>query len=86
MNKLIKNLITHCEDYGTWENRTYTFDKEKFAKMIIQECVDICMNENVSNLDMDIIRSSGKLTVQDLATRSCGENLSKLIKKRFGVE
>lgn len=59
---------------------------KKFAELIVEECADICINENVSNLDMNVIRESGKFTLQDLATKSCGENLSKQIKKHFGVE
>lgn len=59
---------------------------EKFAELIVRECADICINKNVSNLDLDVIRESGKFTLQDLATKSCGENLSKQIKQHFGVE
>jgi len=59
---------------------------EKFAQLIVRECADICINENVSNLDLEVMRESGKFTVQDLATKSCGENLSKRIKEHFGVE
>jgi len=61
-------------------------DLEKFGELIVRECADICINENVSILDMNVIRESGKFTLQDLATKSCGENLSKQIKKHFGVE
>ena len=59
---------------------------EKFAELIVAECAKICIEQNVSNLDLDVIRESGKFTLQDLATKSCGENLSKQIKKHFGVE
>ena len=59
---------------------------EKFAELIVQECADICINKNVSILDINVIRESGKFTLQDLATKSCCENLSKQIKKHFGVE
>jgi len=59
---------------------------EKFAELIVRECAKICIEQNVSNLDLDVIRESGKFTLQDLATKSCGENLSKQIKKHFGVE
>ena len=62
-----------------------TYDT-KFAELIVRECADICINKNVSNLDLDIIREAGKFTLQDLATKSCGENLSKQIKEHFGVE
>jgi hypothetical protein len=59
---------------------------EKFAQLIVKECAKICIEQNVSNLDLDVIRESGKFTLQDLATKSCGENLSNQIKKHFGVE
>ena len=59
---------------------------EKFAELIVRECADICINKNVSNLELDIIRESGKFTLQDLATKSCGENLFRQIKQHFGVE
>jgi hypothetical protein len=59
---------------------------EKFAELIVRECADICINENVSNLDLKVIHESGKFTVQDLATKSCGENLAKRIKEHFGVK
>lgn len=58
---------------------------EKFAELIVRKCADICINENVSNLDLKVMRESGKFTVQDLATKSCGENLAKRIKERFGI-
>ena len=64
----------------------WTEQQQKFAELIVRECADICINKNVSNLDLDVIRESGKFTLQDLATKSCGENLSKQIKKHFGVE
>ncbi len=73
---------------AAWENLVI-FEKEdlqKFAELIIKECSELCLTSNVSNLDLELIRKSGKFTVQDLATRSCGENLSVNIKKHFGVE
>ena len=84
MNERIKEL---AEQAG-WDNHHSKFDTriEKFAELIVRECADICINKNVSNLDLDVIRESGKFTLQDLATKSCGENLSKQIKQHFGVE
>jgi hypothetical protein len=41
MNEKIKDLIDRCEDYGTWDNKTHTFDKEKFAKLILAEALRI---------------------------------------------
>jgi hypothetical protein len=68
-------------------NGTFTEQEaiEKFAELLIRECADICINENVSNLDLKVMRESGKFTVQDLATKSCAENLAKRIKERFGL-
>jgi hypothetical protein len=69
----------------------YNFDPmtwlkyEKLVELAVLECSDICINENVSNLDLKVMRESGKFTVQDLATKSCGENLAKRIKERFGI-
>ena len=84
MNERIRELESQC-----WEARQYGppwFDYKKFAELIVKECAAICINKNVSNLDLDIIREAGKFTLQDLATKSCGENLSKQIKLHFGVE
>ena len=61
-------------------------DMAKFAELIVKECVKICVEQNVSNLSLDVIHKSGKFTVQELATKSCGENLAKQIKEHFGVE
>jgi hypothetical protein len=88
MNERIKELIKQAmvleESDGLFVREV--FDKEKFAELIVRECADICINENVSNLDLKVIHESGKFTVQDLATKSCGENLAKRIKEHFGVE
>lgn len=60
--------------------------EQKFAELIIRECIDICINENVSSLDVSVILESSKRDIQRLATISCGEELSNIIKKRFGIE
>lgn len=84
MNERIKELLEQAGvKYVVMPKDTVY---EKFAELIVRECADICINENVSILDMDVIRESGKFTLQDLATKSCGENLSKQIKKHFGIE
>lgn len=57
-----------------------------FAELIVRECANICLTENVSNIDMNTLHESGKFTIQDLSTKSCGENLAKHIEKHFGVE
>lgn len=66
MNKLIENLISQCENHGTWENRTYTFDKEKFAAMIIQECI------NLDFSDFDYISIEGENRVRDIIKEHFG--------------
>lgn len=63
----------------------YDNEIEKLVQLVVKECISICENENVSNLDLNVMRESGKFTVQDLATKSCGENLANVIRKRFGV-
>lgn len=93
MNERIKELKRQATDFYLLQEdldcsvkELHELVEEKFAELIVRECADICINKNVSNLDLDVIRESGKFTLQDLATKSCGENLSKQIRERFGVE
>lgn len=89
MNKRIKALAEQALDTkrdGPTIWQFYDDQLKNFAELIVRECADICINKNVSILDINVIRESGKFTLQDLATKSCGENLSKQIKKHFGVE
>lgn len=52
MNERIKELIKQAteHDYTTWDSYNqkelvyYKFNQEKFAKLIVRECVDICYN------------------------------------------
>jgi hypothetical protein len=87
MNERIKELFKqtglHRNDHTTAQRHA---EVEKFAELIVRECAEICIEQNVSDLDLDVIRESSKFTLQDLATKSCGENLSKQIKQHFGVE
>ena len=89
MNERIKELASQATKKYDRLGNEIPFaqpDLEKFAELIVRECADICINENVSNLDLKVIHESGKFTVQDLATKSCGENLAKRIKEHFGVK
>ena len=94
MNERIKQLAEQAgvkfTNYGSGDfiddGDCGTYHLQKFAELIVRECAKICIERNVSNLDLDVIHESGKFTLQDLATKSCGENLSKQIKKHFGVE
>lgn len=83
----IKSGATVIQD-GVW-GTDFNFDKfdlELFSKLMIKECSNLCITDNVSNLDMEVMRNSGKFTVQDLATKSCGENLSIKLKKHFQIK
>jgi len=41
MNKRIKQLAEQCTDYVYGEGGSYEmFDKEKFAELIVRECLD----------------------------------------------
>ena len=46
MNERIKQLAEQCESFGSWDNKTYSFDKEKFAELIVRECICQCDDEN----------------------------------------
>jgi hypothetical protein len=94
MNERIRELAEQARDYATTRHPVSNIVlsvnsekfEEKFAELIVRECAKICIEQNVSNLDLDVIRESGKFTLQDLATKSCGENLSNQILEHFGVE
>ncbi len=59
---------------------------EKFSGILLKEVSQICKTSAVSNLDMDLIRNSSKFKLQELATNSCGKNLSEIILKHFDVK
>ena len=48
MNKRIEELIRECEDFGDWETVRYTFDKEKFAELIVRECAEVADNADAT--------------------------------------
>jgi dihydropteroate synthase len=98
MNKKVKEIankvgivpLNDMSSFGFDENMNSYYCKghmlEALVKSIVLECADICVNENVSILDINVIQTSSKFAIQDLATRSCGENLAKQIKKHFDVD
>lgn len=45
MNEKIEELVDKC--YHQYSE--YNIDLEKFAQLIIQECVDICLNNQLRN-------------------------------------
>jgi hypothetical protein len=46
VNERIRQLAEQCESFGSWDNKTYSFDKEKFARLIVRECICQCDDEN----------------------------------------
>jgi hypothetical protein len=76
MNKRIEELAKLAE---TKEIGYYFFDREKFAELIVKECVQICetvSNDQVSNVSKDYLegRKMGVFVC-------CGR-----IERHFGVE
>ena len=72
MNERIKEL---AEQATVWKdaNHGYTFDKEKFAELIVKECMQACINEGKTFE----VESAGEYSSNLYATA---------IKKHFGVE
>ncbi len=69
MNERIRELESQC-----WEPRQYGpawFDSEKFAELIIRECVEVCHK---------MAEDSDSYVVHD------GDTCAEQIKKHFGVE
>ena len=79
MNERIKELAKQCTSWSegsTWTSRE-VFDKEKFAELIVKECV----NRIEQN------RSSGENTDSWTITRDMAfHQMKEDLKKHFGVE
>lgn len=83
MNEQLKQIAFEDGQGGhSWYNDPTCL--AKFAELIANECAKICVDENVSALSIDELNNSA-FKIQDLATKSCGAELSRIIKKRFGV-
>ena len=54
MNQRIRELIEQCEDYGSLDNKVYTFDKEKFAELIVKETMQVVANNLPQNTYLDV--------------------------------
>ncbi len=75
MNERIKELIKQStECYSNGQERT--FDKEKFAELIVKECARLC--EHVSNDD--------EYDQYDMGQSVKAESIKTAIKQHFGVE
>ena len=62
MNERIRQLAEQCESFGSWDNKTYSFDKEKFAELIVRECARIARNANLEDVeggDSAVLRAAG---------------------------
>lgn len=70
MNKRLKELAEQC--YVKFESLdAYHFDREKFAKMIVKECVSVLTK-----------RYMGDQNREDMEVRRCIDDVNK----HFGVE
>jgi len=57
-----------------------------FAQGVVRECANICVNENHSMVDVGLLSEGTASEIQYASTVSCGEELAKLLKRRFEVE
>lgn len=86
MNEKIKTLAEQAgADLIDERPELQDMDLEKFAELIVKECANICITQNLSMLSLDELNTSS-FNIQQLVTKSCGEQLSKTIKKHFGVD
>ena len=53
MNERIREFAEQAEDK---EVGYYFFDREKFAKLIIKECMNICVNTRIGNREYNQVR------------------------------
>lgn len=49
MNQRIKSLIDQATVWQGMENG-YIFDKEKFAELIVRECIELCAKEHAHSI------------------------------------
>jgi hypothetical protein len=79
MNKRIKELAEQAtECYSNGQERT--FDKEKFAELIVRECID-----KITTYDLVPGHSAKWEDIYDIHTRLL-QDLGDLIKEHFGVK
>ena len=89
MNERIKKLKEQATSY-TWNGNDVTeeLDEEKFAELIVRECMEICNQAILQNQD-----TLSKLNEDELAEKMIihgsikqAQKLGKGIKEHFGVE
>ena len=77
MSKRIKELIEQCiiiEEYG-WGASYENFDREKFAELIVRECMRMCDCADVSLLEHNRPQEA-----------SGASSVKQFIAEHFGVE
>jgi hypothetical protein len=74
MNERIKELWEECKTIN-WSYDNQTYDHEKFAELIVRECVSIAFDESAQ---------AGRMNKPG----NClfGTNIGSRIEKHFGVE
>lgn len=84
MNNRIKELAERCESGGTWEDRTTTFDKEKFAQLIIWECMSLCDEQKARYFGYRIAASDFVDKNMWAQSESACDTIRHGIQKHFG--
>ena len=53
MNDLIERLAEQCYEHDqSWTGvGQRIFNKEKFAELIVRECIDICLRNHINNIE-----------------------------------
>ena len=78
MNERIKQLAEQATTYidpSANDGVCWDFDKEKFAELIVRECMDICKHDSADDDDQF-----------DLGRVYQAKEITQLIKIHFGVE
>ena len=77
MNERIDKLIEQCtvQNFSDCTGGFETFDKEKFAELIVQECMTTILKESKWYWDKDEFESSNAI-----------QNAARRVKEHFGVE
>ena len=78
MNERINELWEECKT-PNWSYDNQTYDHEKFAELIVRECVAKC--EVVAN--MATITNNGEMARK---TKATADSCAIMIKQHFGVE
>ena len=60
MNERIKELAEQAKEFSHWTNdghiANYRINPEKFAQLIVRECIDILDDENDGGIDTKSVR------------------------------